>query len=368
MDLSTLQSVLEPLSKVGKDERSFEVEGCTVVLRPLLPHEEVAVQRYAVRAIGQDEKPMDQGDDEEAGMTRAEALDYFDRFRIEVVAHAIVEIGGTNLRDVEFVATGETTSTGTPVKIRRGEAVREIIRSSWSRAMITSAFTQYGELIETLARQADEIARRSDIDLEAEIERVEERLEVLKEERTKRAAGDPSITNSQIQDLVTVGENQEKAVQRAVQKSDEIEQARRGKTRPPVRPEVPSEPAQTAQEPVQEPAQAAPEPAPPQTAPIPISEVVSSFEDPEDPEVMAAEQARIMEARRKTQQAHRDRLEQGASEALATPHQSPVVGVEAYRMPAEEISPRGRHTDERKGELEIDPRSKGERNPNFGRK
>ena len=129
LDLTTLRTVLEPLAQVGKDEHTFEVGAHRVTLRPLLPHEEVSVQRYASSFLEEREKEKGPNSDEEAGMDRAEALDYFDRFRIEVIAHAICEIDGHSIRD-SYVLTGETTEQGVAVKVPRGQAMRELIRLS----------------------------------------------------------------------------------------------------------------------------------------------------------------------------------------------------------------------------------------------
>jgi hypothetical protein len=330
MDLATLQAVLAPLSEVGKDEREFIVEGHTIVVRPLLPHEEVSVQRFAVDSledVGKSET------DEEAAMSRADALDYFDRFRIEVVAHSMVEINGTDLRDVDFIPTGEVTSTGVEVKIRRYEAMRKIIRDGWSRTMVTTAFTQYGELIETLSRKADKIAELSESDLEGEVVRVGNRLRELKELRKTRAKGDSGIRKEQVEHFVGVGEHHEKQTSDLVSKSDGL--AREPKPEPPI---------------------AEPEPPPS------FQEARSSFEDGEDPEVVAAEQNRIIAARRKAQQSQRERLEQGSVPQKT----APVEGVETYRMPTEELSPRGKKNTTKPPKL--DPPSQGERNPKFGRK
>ena len=47
INLDTLKEALAPLAKIGKEELTFEVEGTVVHLAPLLPHQEVEVQRYS---------------------------------------------------------------------------------------------------------------------------------------------------------------------------------------------------------------------------------------------------------------------------------------------------------------------------------
>ena len=363
MDLATLQAVLAPLAEVGKDEREFLVEGHKITVRPLLPHEEVSVQRFAVDSLEDVEKAET---DEDAAMTRADALDYFDRFRIEVIAHSMVEINGTDLRVVDFIPTGEVTSTGVEVKVPRYEAMRKIIRDSWSRTMITTAFTQYGELIETLSRKADDVAELSETDLAAEIDRVKHRLRDLRGSMENRAKGDSGIPKEQIDKFVGVGQNQEELSARMVDNADRVARDAQPLTAEEIaaaQQPTPQQPTPQQLPPQQSPPQQSPpqRPPPQQPPPVTFEEARSSFEDGEDPEVLAAEQHRIMAARRKVQESQREHLSQGS-----VPQQTTAIeGVETYRMPTEELSPRGKRTSKAP---QLDPTSQGERNPKFGRK
>jgi hypothetical protein len=363
MDLSTLQSVLAPLATVGKDEREFSIEGQTIVVRPLLPHEEVAVQRFAVASL--DEIKEEQPTPEDQAMSRADALDYFDRFRIEVIAHSIVEINGTDLRNVEYIATGETTSSGVEVKVLRAEAMRKIIRENWSRTMVTGAFTQYGELIEALGQKADGIAVLAETDLEVEIERVTERLKELKKQRKDRAKGDSAITKEQVEHFVGMGERQEEATQQLIDHHKKQDEAKEAAEKAKAARLAAAEEARTATAAppvIEEPAPQAPVKP---SEPTPSFEAArSSFEDGEDPEVVMAEQMRILEARKAAQEKERQRLQQGS-----VPSKAPSVdGIETYRMPTEELSPRGKPAHSSGKVPELDPTSRGELNPKFGRK
>jgi hypothetical protein len=72
-------------------------------------------------------------------------------------------------------------------------------------------------------------------------------------------------------------------------------------------------------------------------------EVMSSFGDGDDPEVVAAEEARIMEARRRAAQAAQVAAAEEPRDPLRDAVQvESVGGVDAYRLPKEEVSPRGR--------------------------
>jgi hypothetical protein len=98
--------------------------------------------------------------------------------------------------------------------------------------------------------------------------------------------------------------------------------------------------------------------------------VQSSFEDPDDPNVLVAEQRRIMDARRKAVDRQREELDRGAADALASAVPAGQVGgVEAYRLPTEELSPRGRGGKKKKGgKVDVDAKAQGERNPKFERR
>ena len=212
LDLGTLKQALAPLSEVGRDESTFEVGGMTITIRPLLPLEEVEVQRYSAGVLSDIQSREGLGDEDQMG--RAAALDYFDRFRIEIIAYSIVQVDSLDLRNVATIATGETLENGVPVQVKRTMAMREIVEG-WSRAMITVCFSRYGELIQKIADQADKVAQTSMPDLDAEIARVEERLGRLKQERELRAAGDPSVTSRQITNLIRAGEVMERQAEAA---------------------------------------------------------------------------------------------------------------------------------------------------------
>ena len=105
--------------------------------------------------------------------------------------------------------------------------------------------------------------------------------------------------------------------------------------------------------------------AQPQATSVP-GEIRSSFEDGEDPEVVAAEEARIMEARKHAMKARQDE-ESRDPLSRATPAGT-VDGVEAYRLPSEEVSPRGKTKPKgkkTKGKARVDQEAQGTENPHF---
>jgi len=329
MDINSLKQAMAPLLEIGKSETQFEVEGNTVCMRPLLPMEEVAVQRYSASIL--DKVQQAEGLTNDDQMSRAAALDYFDRFRIEVIAHSVVEVNGLSLRGIKTIETGEILENGTKVRVPKAIAMRQMVEN-WSRAMLTVCFSKYGDMVKKIADKAEKMVEKSNSDLDAEIERMGARLEELKRERSTRASGDPGITSNQVQNLVQAGEIMKKQVQKA------SEQVKRQSV--------------------------IPESSPPPSG----SQPVGSFFDPtveevEDAEVpdLAAEADRLSEARRAALSG-KDLMSQAKKVGQ-------VEGVDAYRLPSVEMSPRGKKSKSKgsgKGSSKNtpDPNS-GTENPNF---
>ncbi len=295
-------------------------------------------------------------------MDRATALDYFDRFRIEVLSHAICQIGTHNLRGVDYVSTGEIVN-GTPVKIQRGVAIRSLIRKGWSRTMITVGFNQYGNLVEKLARLSDKLATQSMTDLDAELERLETRLGDLRTERKRRLEGDPSISKDQIADLVVAGNAQEKRVRDITAENDR----RRAEASPVTGSFGDAPPHPPPARPVQ---QAPPTPqAPPTQQRAPEARVPLTERAIPTPEPAASEADRIAEARRQARAEQMRLLGEGSSDLLSGANPiGQVGGIDAYRLPSETITPRGRE-ESPKGETRtvVDPAAQGTLNPHFKR-
>ena len=398
LDLNTLKNALKPLSEMGREEFTFEVDDISVTLRPLLPLEEVQVQRYAASVL--EDIQAQEGLSSSDNMSRAAAMDYFDRFRIEIIANAIVQVNDLDLRNEKYIATGETLENGTPVQVPRGIAMRGIVQE-WSRAMITVCFTRYGDLVQKIADEADKIAQTTLPDLDAEIERVEARLKTLKQDRETRAKGDPSITAHQITKLVEAGKALEEQSETAAMRAEAEAILARERREAAIRdPEQQGKPIEEPAEPVVE-QKAAPEPsveeqvvvpeAPvvhreqrksviPQSSPavrVPLVErhscprrddVVLRRWEPTGPRCRGS---RIMEARRQAALA----AQSAATEARdpfreAVEVASPEQGVEAYRLPKEELTPRGRESapSPKKGARKGKGKGKGPRsteNPNF---
>jgi hypothetical protein len=400
MNLQSLRKALKPLTEFGTEEITFALphdedeESTAVTLRPLLPKEEIAAQQHAAAILVQTQEDEGLGDDDP--LTKAAALRYFDQFRTEILSYALVQVGDNDLRDVEYIETGEFLEDGvTPVRIKRQLAVRQIIEDSWSRGVITIAFAKYGDLITKIAERADKIAQESLSDLEAEYERIVNRKRHLEEELQRRAKGDPSVTVQQIKALVSAGDALEREVDQAIEiaRSDRLEAERIMKDAQESAEQEPAPAPAPAPEPepapAPEPEAPTPDAAPPRqsvippTAPPPSPRVrpnpdfVSSFADPEeDPNALAAEAARIAAAQKAAAQNARKDLGDplAAAQPLGDVQGPDGKPIPAFKLPSETVSrrgeksapeaPRGGKGARNKGRTDPDP-SRGSVNPHF---
>lgn len=164
---------MSPLSEIGKGELAFDVNGLTLVLRALSPEEEIHVQRYARQALT-DGDTTDQ----------TNALEYLDRFRICSLGYSLVQAGDIDFRGVEFIETGEKLSNGTAIKIRKHEAVMQLVQA-WSRNMVNAVFKKFGELQNRVEKEVEGLIEFDDVDYDAEVTRLEDRIRELKEAKIK---------------------------------------------------------------------------------------------------------------------------------------------------------------------------------------
>ena len=375
MDLQSLRTVLAPLTAFGADEFTFDVEGTEVTLRALLPWEEVAVQEHSALVVADS---TEEGEDSDI-LSRATAVHFFDKFRIEVISYALVQIGDTDLRNMKTVETGEKLDNGVAVKVTKQVALRKIITESWSRGMITITFSKLGDLVSQIAEKADKVARESVADLDAEISRLDNRLVALREERERRAAGDPSITTKQIKALVTAGEALAREVDEAIDSTRADRLAADA-----IRDAAVAEAYANEGDPEPAPEPAPEPPAPresviPRVAPPPSAKAnppfVSSFADPdEDPQALVGEADRIAVAQRAAAEASKKSLGDPLSEAeqVASVRGPDGKPIPAYKLPTATLSGRGRGGERSKGDIkgpsadEVDPDPrKGSVNPNF---
>lgn len=375
LSFADLEKALQPISRIGMDEVQFEARGDVIVLRPIRPHEEVIVGRYAREALAE----VPEGEDTD----QVSAMEYINRYKVMTLAFAVVQINDLDLRDQDYVVMPEKTDSGRPIRVPKHIAMRDLITKMWSPTMIRSAHTKYSQLLEAIAKEYVDLVETDPSDLDTEIARLEQELQRLKSEREARATGDSNVKKSDLQRI--------------------FEQSP-----PPAPPRSPT-PQAAVVEPDPEPVTMdrmptardyhdLPDddeediPEPPLPKPPGVREAASpkppvirdSFGDADDPEILAAEEARILAARRlsaaKVREARGDDSTathpprrtpphmrgrggiSGGEVALASDEELAALGIppnmvreDGMEATPEVLSPRGRRHRGQEQNLEIDP-------------
>lgn len=352
LSIKDLQSIMAPLTELGRGEATFEVGGLSITIRTLTPEEEIATQRYARGALTD-------GDSND----QINALDYLDRFRAACLGHAIVQIGDTDFRGVTSIETGEKLPNGVAVRVKKHEALMQVMES-WSRTMVTTLFQRFTSLMEKIESEVAKTLKYDDDHIDAEISRLEEKLTELKAMKAKRDTGkeDPrgALRDAAANKPPPTPANPEPEAQK---ETWETARANRKSAEAPVVLEAPSDIPRTlavedvapaaapAPEPKAEPkAEAAPAPRKPlfgdrpkpreaPAAPVdedPLKNVMSSLADTSDPDVIDAENRRLMAER----MARKTPPHVAAREvAKAVEQAGSIEGVPVFRMPVQDLNP-----------------------------
>ena len=185
VSLKVLETALNQVEKIRDHVLTFNAGGTRVSLRALRSEEETEVQRYAQVAF---EGTGDEPD-------QAHMADFMDRLRHGSLGFSVVRLGDLDLQDVSYIETGEMDErTGKPVSVPKWEAVRDLIAKDWSRAMLAQVFAKFGELLDRVDLYATERVKLDPVDAKEERERLERRLEELREAEAnakKTVAKDP---------------------------------------------------------------------------------------------------------------------------------------------------------------------------------
>lgn len=410
LDLKALEQALTTIGNVGKGEITFSVDDVAITLRMLTADEEIAVSRFASEA------------NDEA--KEADGPTFLERYKRSTLSYSITQVGALDLRGVDSIPTGEVTEAGVPVRVQKHIAVRKIV-DGWARAASLAVFQKYLELIRRVDAEAERAVKFVPGDIDTEIDRVQKRLDLLKKEK-EREEGKKSA-GSQIVAAVADADRQERerlqlvtehAAGQAVTLPPPSPTVPDGDGAPPtVTPPPASVAAAPTAAPVPPPAPTEPQPRqrvgpqvsappprpvapPPAPAPVePIGErgfdgIQDSLGDGDD--AIAAETARIQAARIKARQVSRDSVREmetavipGRPTQRTPPHRAAantadavldaggntieaarpvgtVAGKEAYRLPAENLTDRGRKSAAPSGPAVVNQVDTGKpNNPRF---
>jgi len=352
VNLQALEAAIGKIERIRDHEFCFEVEDMKVCLRPLRPDEETEVQRYAQVALEQVSA------DEEAD--QASFADFMDRMRHASLAFAIVQIGDLDLREVEYLETGEKDDQGNLISVPKWEAVRDLTAREWSRAMLAQVFAKFGEMLERIELRAQKAINFEPVDLQEEIERTERRLSQLKETRDKikqpvspqasgrtpprpeqrRASSEP-VVSGEIMDEKEVVEPEAQPPPQAAQEEQGRASAIPASASAPER-SPPPEPSQEPPEAENQATGQSEEEAEFDQDGIPLPHGGDSFFDPTDPdEAMAAESRRqaILHQRRLAKQ-RAEKVQQRMREEIGMPTEEEMAA-ERLREDRAAKSPKG---------------------------
>jgi hypothetical protein len=173
--LDRLKSAFEQINQLDvMREFTFPVLDTSITLRVITPEEETAAQKEAYLTSLKD-KNVD-------GVTAAE---FAERFKMGILSHAIVGIADEYIPD--FVETGETLDNGVTVKVPRHKAIKDLLLQ-WSGVTRTRVFVKYGEMLIKYEKSVEKEITFDPVDIDSEIERLENRILELKEEKERLSA------------------------------------------------------------------------------------------------------------------------------------------------------------------------------------
>lgn len=179
MQLSQLTKALSQLNPLDKYENTFDVDGVSVTLRPLTSIQEMEVQKRSSEIF----------EDVEGETREALAVEYIERFKLFCLSFSIVQIGDLDLRNVEYIETGEKTNKGKKIRIKKVKAIYGIV-SQWARPTTATMFRKFGEMIEKMEIDSENAIIFDPPDLDIEIERLNVRIEAMERLKEQRSLGE----------------------------------------------------------------------------------------------------------------------------------------------------------------------------------
>lgn len=175
MLLSDLKKALQPLMDISHKEKTVDLMGIKITLRTLTPLQEVEIQKNLPDLQNDESSP----------------IEFVDIFRTETLAHSIVQVGDNDLRNQQYILTGEQTESGVPVKIEKIEAVKDVM-SSWPRPVISLLFNEFTNLVEDLENEVS-----SALGTEPELPEVEEEIGEKRAQDINRALDMQQVVDRQ---------------------------------------------------------------------------------------------------------------------------------------------------------------------------
>ena len=212
ISMNALETAFAKIEQVAKDEVTFVVADCPpLTLRVMIPEEENAVQQFSAMSP----RDIQAMDDAEGPAKMQYIVAQFDKFKLAVIAQAVAAIGDTDLRNVQYVETGEELPNGVKVKITRAEAMRGIV-GKWTRVVRDAVYRKYAELLVKVEIASENIVKFDPADLDTEIERLTARLDELVKAKAARETKERGLFLQQVQAIASIDAEQDADAAKAV--------------------------------------------------------------------------------------------------------------------------------------------------------
>jgi len=154
---------LEQLKDVGLLEISFEVSGLKIVLRSLKAEDDILIARKMAE--------LD-----------SEGLEYVQTYKMWMVAYSIAQLNDMDLRGIKAIPLKPEKEGDKPKTKTKEEYLFELL-STWSRSVVSVCFKKYGELLVKTENSAEEGVEYEVFDVDAEIKRLQDKIESLKSQK-----------------------------------------------------------------------------------------------------------------------------------------------------------------------------------------
>lgn len=179
IDFSRIEDAFSKISQAINQTIDFEINGIVLKMRNLTDEEEADTMSEAYRTIS------------DTGVNDGHQV-FIHATKIGTLSRAIISINDTELRD-KFIKTGEIKN-GKEVMREKVSYLKEKLRE-WPKAFLSRAFAKYGELMSNMEIEAERAIIVNVVDFDSEIERLEERIKELKDERAKQLEKNEELKN-----------------------------------------------------------------------------------------------------------------------------------------------------------------------------
>ena len=357
LDINVLQNAFSNLSELGKGEKQFEINNTKIVIRLLIPSEELEVQKIASVAY------KEESENDNIATTK-----YLESFKLNVLSYAIIQVGDLDLRDVDFVPTGDRLPNGKPVKVSKFKAIKDML-STFSRKALDNMFQRYSDLSTLIDIETEKSLDYEPLDFTEEIKRLEDRLAELKKKQKLSEEIKSGVSNT---DLTL--DVEEQFQYKEEDETQDIEEEPTMVVEPPVEPQPRQRVMPSTAQPVAE--KPSPKPQPMQEMPKErvMETLQSSFVDKEKdqpfPESALIQEHERMNRLRQSQQMQTQHRKPPHLRAKETAEQvggqvGELDGIPVYRTgETQEI---GKTAPQGTQNISIDSQPQSSRNPRFKR-